>query len=337
MKIEVHPEAAAIARRAADIVAADARAAVVSRGRYVMAVSGGSTPWLMLRALADEQIPWESLHVVQVDERAAPVAILSETSRICAKACSIVRRCRFATSTQCLSKRPIPMPRLCNMRDLTDVVGSPPVIDLVHLGLGVDGHTASLVPGDPVLEVTDADVAVTGPYQGRRRMTSTFPIINRSRRVLWLVTGREKAGALARYATETHGFPASGGASGPGADTRRSRGGGATRRAREFGDAKMSTATVAGANTPRPMTGAQLDQLSINCIRTLSIDAVQQAKSGHPGRQWRWRRSSTRSGIASCGSIRKTRFGPIATGSCSPTVMPPCSCGRCFISPASAR
>jgi 6-phosphogluconolactonase len=83
------------------------------------------------------------------------------------------------------------------------------VLDLVHLGLGPDGHTASLVPGDPVLAVTDADVAVTGPYQGRRRMTLTFPIINRSRRVLWLVTGGEKAGTLVRLRDGDPSIPAS--------------------------------------------------------------------------------------------------------------------------------
>ncbi len=92
---------------------------------------------------------------------------------------------------------------------LRDVAGSPPVLDLVHLGLGPDGHTASLVPGDPVLEVTDTDVAATGPYLGRRRMTLTFPIINRSRRVLWLVTGREKAGALVRLRDGDRSIPAS--------------------------------------------------------------------------------------------------------------------------------
>jgi len=92
---------------------------------------------------------------------------------------------------------------------LQEVAGLPPVLDLVHLGLGPDGHTASLVPGDPVLDVTDADVAVTGPYQGRRRMTLTFPIINRSRRVLWLVTGGEKAGTLVRLRDGDPSIPAS--------------------------------------------------------------------------------------------------------------------------------
>ena len=211
MKIEVHPDPAAIARKAAEIIAADARAAIASRGRYVMAVSGGSTPWLMLRALADEQLPWENLHVVQVDERAAPAGD--------------PERNLTHVRESLLDHAPLPLRHLHAMpveapdlnsaalqyaRILSDVAGSPPVIDLVHLGLGVDGHTASLVPGDPVLEVADADVAVTRPYQGRRRMTLTFPIINRSRRVLWLVTGRAKAGALARLCDRDPSIPASG-------------------------------------------------------------------------------------------------------------------------------
>jgi 6-phosphogluconolactonase len=92
---------------------------------------------------------------------------------------------------------------------LRDVAGSPPVLDLIHLGLGADGHTASLVPGDPVLDVTDADVAVTGLYQGRRRMTLTFPMINRSRLILWLVTGAEKAAALAHLRESDRSIPGS--------------------------------------------------------------------------------------------------------------------------------
>jgi len=91
---------------------------------------------------------------------------------------------------------------------LREIAGAPPVLDLVHLGLGADGHTASLVPGDPVLEVDDADVALAGPYQGRRRMTLTYPMLDRARRVLWLVTGAEKAEMLVRLLDGDRSIPA---------------------------------------------------------------------------------------------------------------------------------
>ena len=91
---------------------------------------------------------------------------------------------------------------------LEEIAGQSPLLDLVHLGLGPDGHTASLVPGDPVLDIADADVALTGVYQGRRRMTLTYPILNRSRRILWVVTGGEKAVMLARLRAGDPSIPA---------------------------------------------------------------------------------------------------------------------------------
>jgi 6-phosphogluconolactonase len=180
------------------------------RGRFIMAVSGGRTPWLMLRALADEQLPWENVHVFQVDERVAPEGDPDRNL-------THLRESLLARAPQ-LQDRIYAMPveaadlnRAAQQyaATLQNVAGSPSALDLVHLGLGPDGHTASLVPGDPVLDVTGADVAVTRPYQGRRRMTLTFPIINRARRVLWLVTGREKAQALMRLRDADPSIPAS--------------------------------------------------------------------------------------------------------------------------------
>ena len=86
MEIEVLADPESVARKAAGVIAAEARAAIAARGRFVVAISGGHTPWIMLRDLADEDIPWIAVHIVQVDERVAP-DIRTETSLICRKAC----------------------------------------------------------------------------------------------------------------------------------------------------------------------------------------------------------------------------------------------------------
>lgn len=210
MKIDVQPDDDAAARQAAVIIAADARAAVPARGRFTMAVSGGRTPWLMLRILADEQLPWENMHVFQVDERAAPAAD-ADRNLAHLRESLLDHAALRPDHIHAMPVEAADLNRAAGQYALTlqEVAGSPPVLDLVHLGLGPDGHTASLVPGDPVLDVIDADVAVTGLYQGRRRMTLTFPIINRSRRVLWLVTGGEKAGTLVRLRDSDSSIPAS--------------------------------------------------------------------------------------------------------------------------------
>ena len=209
MRIEALADPDAVARTAAAFTAGEARAAVAARGRFIMAVSGGHTPWTMLRALADQPLPWADVHVVQVDERVAPdghpdrnLTHLRETLLAhCplrpeqVHAMPVESNDLEAASTQYATM-------------LTEIAGAAPVLDLVHLGLGPDGHTASLVPGDPVLDVTDADVAVTGVYQGRRRMTLTYPILDRARRIVWLVTGREKAEMLARLNDSDRSIPA---------------------------------------------------------------------------------------------------------------------------------
>jgi 6-phosphogluconolactonase len=197
MQTEVLKDADAVASRAAGIIAEQARAAVQARGRFLIAVSGGRTPWVMLRELANEQVPWDNVHVLQVDERIAPAGDKD-------------RNLTHLRETL-LQNAPIEPSHIYAMhveepdsqaaaaeyaRTLEKLAGSPPVIDLVHLGLGPDGHTASLIPGDPVLQVQDRDVAITGVYQGHKRMTLTYPVINRARQILWVVTGSEKATPL---------------------------------------------------------------------------------------------------------------------------------------------
>jgi 6-phosphogluconolactonase len=153
----------------------------------------------MLRHLAGEKVPWEQLHLVQVDERIAPAGHPDRNLTHLRE--SLLTRVPLPPEQ--IHAMPVESPDLeaaarAYSKTLLEIAGSEPVLDLVHLGLVPDGHTASLVPGDPVLDVTDRDVALTGLYQGRRRMTLTYPMINRSRHILWLVTGADKAGPLKR-------------------------------------------------------------------------------------------------------------------------------------------
>src|SRR5215468_2240909 len=199
MKIEVYSDAESVALEAAKLIAEEARLAVAARGSFVMAVSGGKTPWLMLRDLAREDVPWSAVRVVQVDERIAPSGHPDRNLTHLRE--SLLEHASLRPEQ--IHAMPVESPDLDAAaaqyaETLRQISGSPPVLDLVHLGLGPDGHTASLVPGDSVLEINDADVGLTGLYQGRRRMTLTYPILNRSRRVLWLVTGSEKAEMLLR-------------------------------------------------------------------------------------------------------------------------------------------
>ena len=207
MKVEVFADAESVAQQAAALIAAEARAAVAARGRFVIAVSGGHTPWVMLRALTAEEVPWQNVYVAQVDERVAPagdpdrnLTHLSESLHAPLRSEQILAMPVESPDLEAAAAR--------YAATLREIAGSPPVLDLVHLGLGPDGHTASLVPGDPVLDVKSADVALTGIYQGRRRMTLTYPIINRSRQILWLVTGSEKVEMLGRLRKGDASIPA---------------------------------------------------------------------------------------------------------------------------------
>ena len=209
MEIEILDDADAVAKRAAGFVAAAARQCVGERKRFVFAVSGGRTPWKMLRALAGEGVPWEHVRVAQVDERVAPEGHADRNLTHLRES--------LLSHAPLLPEHIYPMPTgesnlaaaaSSYARLLEDLAGSPPVLDLIHLGLGPDGHTASLISGDPVLEVRDRDVSVTAVYQGRRRMTLTYSALNRARQLLWLVTGEDKAEMLPRLRDSDEGIPA---------------------------------------------------------------------------------------------------------------------------------
>jgi 6-phosphogluconolactonase len=209
MRIEALADAEAVARAGAALTAEEARGAVAARGRFVVAFSGGHTPWTMLRALADEKLPWPGVHVVQVDERVAPAG--DPDRNLTHLRDSLLAHCPLRPEQ--VHAMPVEAADLeaagsRYAQTLRDLAGDPVVLDLVHLGLGPDGHTASLVPGDPALDVVNADVALSGVYQGRRRMTLTFPVLNRSRRIIWLVTGADKAPMLARLYAGDDSIPA---------------------------------------------------------------------------------------------------------------------------------
>ena len=213
MTVTIHSEvlatAESVAQRAADVIAEEARKAVAARGRFVVAVSGGHTPWVMLRALASADVPWPAIQVVQVDERVAPPGHADRNLTHLRE--SLLDHAPLASGQ--IHAMPVEFADLeagaaKYAETLRQLAGSPPVLDLVHLGLGPDGHTASLVPGDPVLNVKDVDVAITGTYQGRQRMTLTYPMINRSRKVLWVVTGAEKVPMLQRLLDGDETIPA---------------------------------------------------------------------------------------------------------------------------------
>ena len=209
MKVVVLPDSASAARRAAQFIAAEARAAAAARGLFTFAVSGGRTPWEMLRALTEEDVPWTAVHLFQVDERIAPAG---DPARNLTHIGESLLRTEALPPAQ-LHAMPVEAHDLAAAtaryaRELARVAGTPPVLDLVHLGLGPDGHTASLLPGDPALDVTRDDVTVTGVYQGHQRMTLTFPAIDRARRILWVVTGAEKQPMLARLRAGDRSIPA---------------------------------------------------------------------------------------------------------------------------------
>jgi 6-phosphogluconolactonase len=197
--LKVLVDGEALAEQAAVFVAERARAAVADHDRFTFAVSGGRTPWAMFAVLAGEEVPWSAVEVFQVDERVAPEG---DPDR------------NLTHLHQALGTAPATVvPMGVNDPDLEGAAAAyagriPDQFDLVHLGLGPDGHTASLVPGDPVLEVTDRLVGLTLPYQGHPRMTLTYPALARAEQIMWLVTGADKRRPLALLLSGDRSIPA---------------------------------------------------------------------------------------------------------------------------------
>jgi 6-phosphogluconolactonase len=206
VRVEIVEDANGVARSGAAEMASVIRTAVTERGSSAIAVSAGATPWAMFAGLADHDIPWESLGLWQVDERIAPngdqdrglthlVASLPVGAQGCIRAMPVdgIDPEDDATLTSAADDY---------------AAGLPPVFDLIHLGLGDDGHTASLVPGDPALDITDRDVAITAGYRGRRRMTMTFPVLGRASLILWIAEGQSKAEPFRRLLDRDLSIPA---------------------------------------------------------------------------------------------------------------------------------
>ena len=209
MRIEVAKTADAAAGIAARLIATVLGIGIGRRTRVSLALSGGSSPLPMLKALVREPLDWSAVHVYQVDER---VVARGDSARNLSALDEIL-----------VWKGPLPRRNLHPMwvdradlagaaasyaKELAQVAGEPPVLDVVHLGLGGDGHTASLFPGDPALAVRDRSVVVTAEHNGYRRMTLTYPVLNRARNILWFVTGADKAGVLCDLYTGGAPIPA---------------------------------------------------------------------------------------------------------------------------------
>ena len=197
MHIMIGKDSAATAAMAADWLTERITEDVTARGRCVIALSGGETPWKTLEELITRQVPWHALQVVQVDER---VVAGDDPRRNFTRMYELLCK-RGRLDTKHLHPMPVerPDPDLAAReyaKTLATVAGSPPILDIVQLGLGADGHTASLLPGGATLKIADRDVAATEAYSGTRRITLTLPCINRARAHCWLITGTQKAARL---------------------------------------------------------------------------------------------------------------------------------------------
>ncbi|GAB3221083.1 6-phosphogluconolactonase [Algoriphagus aestuariicola] len=209
MEIRTFQSASEVAKEAADYIADRIRENIAKKGIFTMAISGGRTPWEMIKALAAHDLPWEKVFLFQVDERIAPDG---HPDRNLTQLFKSIEDTKLPTRLNIFPMHVVAedLDQACleyseSIRRITET-GK---LDLIHLGIGTDGHTASLIPGDEVLQVVDRDVALTGnPYQGRYRMTLTYPLINQAEKILWVITGEEKAEMLNRLLHQDPAIPA---------------------------------------------------------------------------------------------------------------------------------
>lgn len=202
IELKILPDADAASRYAAEAVATAGQEAVEARGEFDLALSGGKTPWAMIGLLGEmEGMPWEEAHIFQVDERVAPPG---DDAR------NLTHLVQMLSIDHQAALRPMPVTsRDLELSAAEYEVHVPERLDLVHLGLGPDGHTASLVPGDSVVEVDDRRVAMTGaPYQGHLRMTLTYPALAAARQILWLTLGEGGREPLAKLLAGDTSIPA---------------------------------------------------------------------------------------------------------------------------------
>jgi 6-phosphogluconolactonase len=185
-------------RAAAQFIAARLTLAIEERGRATLALSGGSTPWAMIGQLAAQPVTWSAVHVFQVDERIAPAG---DAGR------NWLRFAASALAARVPRNQQHPMPvelddgELAADRYSETLVrwaGDPPALDVVHLGIGPDGHTASLFAGDPLLEERQRLVGVAGEHAGYRRLSLTLTAIDGARDIVWYIVGRDRREVASR-------------------------------------------------------------------------------------------------------------------------------------------
>jgi 6-phosphogluconolactonase len=207
VSIEILPDADALALRAADLLALAAQEAAAARGRFAVALSGGETPRALYRMIARQQfsqkIPWRRVQLYWGDER----CVLPEdaASNYGMARDAFIRHVPIAAENvhRVLGEQPPAQAALAYEKELRALAALErptselPVFDLILLGLGGDGHTASLFPHSDSLEVEERFAVATEAPDGSSRITVTYPVINAARRVWFLVSGAQKAGMVA--------------------------------------------------------------------------------------------------------------------------------------------